>query len=496
MSSDKEFDKLLRLVNSTEEAEKKAKKELNEMKKKKEKRTNITAIEVKELEDKYREAVLKATEAKKVATEAAIQKRKANEKAEREAAFEREKLINELEKGVVESRGTLAPTKTAAQLKFEEEFLIKEALKEANRKFKEQKTRRITRFKNLTSLPRNNVEKLLNNINNLEFEFNNDENEDKIVHFIKLAHAANMDVHAVIKIIEKGLPYTSEAEGIAFFKSLKGLDLNLDDFVEFVVALNRRTGIRLKEILGILDEIREEVEDRNLDRSYYSDAQIRDIIILAHKANVPAATVMEYLDEGNDELKLSEKVSVLRLKRSKTKKNTKISTNKRNSTKKSKTSAIGTIKNNSHSNNRGKTARTIRSTKPSYATVAKRVEAVKDTYRKLKVKIPPIEGIPIDEIDKVVKAIGGYFKGGIFKRILTKEHYKNIPKDIEVYIPKKEGKLDGYAFVEYKDHEMAEAAYEFMKSEKEKPVLELGKLKHTIGAKDVEPAYGDKYFMD
>jgi hypothetical protein len=52
MSSDKEFDKLLRLVNSTEEAERKAKKELNEMKKKKEKRTNITANQVKELEDK------------------------------------------------------------------------------------------------------------------------------------------------------------------------------------------------------------------------------------------------------------------------------------------------------------------------------------------------------------------------------------------------------------------------------------------------------------
>jgi len=493
MSSDKEFDKLLRLVNSTEEAKRKAKKEWNEMKEKKEKRTNITANQVKELEEEYRKAVLKAANAKKVATSVAIQKRKANEKAERKAALEREELISELGKEAVESRGALAPTKTAAQLKFEEEFRMKEALKEANRKFKEQKTRRITRFKNLTSLPRNNVEKLLNNINNLEFEFNNDENEDKIVHFIKLAHAANMDVHAVIKIIEKGLPYTSEAEGIAFFKSLKGLDLNLDDFVEFVVALNRRTGIRLKEILGILDEIREEVKDRNLDRSYYSDAQIRDIIILAHKANVPASTVMEFLDEGDDKLKLSEKVSVLRLKRSKTKK----STNKtKNSTKQSKTSAIGTINRNSHSNNKG-TATTIRSTKPSYAaTAAKRVEAVKDTYRKLKVKIPPIEGIPIDEIDKVVKAIGGYFKGGIFKRILTKEHYKNIPKDIEVYIPKKEGKLDGYAFVEYKDHEMAEAAYEFMKSEKEKPVLELGKLKHTIGAKDVEPAYGDKYFMN
>jgi len=550
---DKEFAKLLKLVNATNEAEKKAKKEWKELEEKRKTRTNITTKQVEELKEKYEEAKRGAVVAKGEATEAAIAKRKASEAAERKAALEREELINELREDAVGSKAPTATTKTAAQLKFEEEFRMKEALKEAKRTFLEHKTKRIKRFKNITALPRNNVGKLLDNIDNLGFEFNNDANEDKIAHFVKLAHAANMNVSAVIKVVEKGLPYTSEEEGISFFKSIDKLDLNRDEFVDFVVSLNRKTGITVKEILDILDEIQEDTENRNLDRSYYSDAQIRDIIILAYRANVPVSVVVDFLNEEpeHNELKLSQKVIIMRLSHMtnlpvadildylmrkgnnigpndrsiqnalKVLKNTKENgfdfgelvkgkRDERRTTKKNKREEKhkSNITNKPNRSNTRKTNLTIgythhkpKNSKASYAsTVARQVEAIKDTFTRFIVRIEPITKFNKYELtkkqsDKLDEAIKGYFTSSIFKMILTDK--KDIPKkaEIDVDIPlNSDGFYSGYALITYKDHKTAKEAYDFMRSDKEKPLLNIGNpfniIQYTIQPKHIERSIG------
>ena len=497
------------------------------------KRKVLSTKDIEALEEKYKTAKEAAETALKVATAAAIKKKKANEAAELEAFLERMEENEERNEKEAEKPIKLINTtvyKTAAQKAFEESFERKEAAKAAEaatRKAKrnakqnakrlanETRRQRINNIKSKTNIKRKDVEGLIQNINALDLGLDTTE----IAHIITLAVKARMNVDDVITLIGSDVIYDTDDNAISFLKFVRTRELDLEAFLKEL----KKTKIPFDEIVRLLEDIPK--------KEVLSEAELPYVLGLAHKASVPVQIAIDLYHEESlkTPLTMSQRIRLMRvaylsgisidtlfhptndlenqlnIKNAETelnqmKKNgkvfaefayTKRQKNLRNLEEArtraktvNRTRLINTV------NNRNRTKKAER---PTYkSVVARRTNEVKDTFTGLKVNNLPIKEVLIrskKDIQDIANILRGCFRGGIFGK------KKGIPEIKTVYIPiEKATKYPkGYAFIEYETHAAAKEALAYMKNpDTKKPTY--GKTDHEIKGKDVAAAYGEEFF--
>jgi hypothetical protein len=492
------------------------------------KRKVLPTKDIEALEELYKTAKEAAETALKVATEAAIKQRKANEEAALAAALERiEENAERNEENAEKTTKRINTTvyKTAAQLAFEREFEEKEAAKAAEamtkkakrnveRNANETRRRRINNIKSKTNIKRKDVEAFVQTINALNLGLDS----EQIAHIITLAGKAKVDVEDVLALIDSDLTYGTEENAISFLKFATKRELDLEAFTKEL----KRKRIPFDEIVVLLEDIPNE-ED-------LSEAELAYVLDLAHKAGVPVDIAIDLYhgEPVKEEFTMSKRIKLMRLAYltaipmdrllhptnswanlqnisnaekhlAKMKANGKTFAEfldaKREKNLRNLEEARARAK--SKSVNRTRLINTLNRTKkverPTYKSVAaKRTNDVKDTFTGLKVNNLPITDMLIrtkKDIQDIADVLRGCFRGGIFGK------KKGTPEIKTVYIPinKATKHPKGYAFIEYHTHAVAKEALDYMKrADTKKPTY--GKTDHEIKGKDVAPAYGEEFF--
>jgi hypothetical protein len=548
--SKKLFSKIEDLIQKAENADtimRTAKKTLADKRK-----TSITKEELALLEQAYKNAKSNAERATSVASTAAMAKRKANEKAERMAAL---KKIDENDKRYLEEETKETPSmrkgvfvNTSFTDKAYTDFLAKQAIKNAaainratRRSANRIKQQRITNITGKTKLKRKNVEALLPNVNAETLNLNSEE----IAQIITLAHGANVDVGTVLEMLGQKFPTIDEEQGITILKLANTFDLDLEDLRKSIDKMMKK-GVPFERVLTILEEIPKDIP--------ISDSI--DIVELAHKSGVPVNIVIDFhqAERIRNAFSMKKRIQLLKLAYLAGINNIenilKIGRNDPRLMNRwtNELDVSNALKNLDRMEKEGLTLENILEerrlaaiVKPktppkidrtelihtithptkkkgrSYASVAssraRRINNVKDTYEAIIVRRLPITEIPIhpatksDDLDPILRKI----KGALASNRIFPGKTSPRPNDVRIRVPLKD-KPDrpyevpkGYAIVRFifkkengdldraKNHEYAKHVISHMNLATTKPTY--GK-DHTIKKEDVEPSYGDEFFMD
>lgn len=418
------------------------------------KRKVLPTKEIEVLKEKYETAKEAAETALKVATEAAIKQRKANEEAALAAALERiEENAERNEENAEKTTKRINTTvyKTAAQLAFEREFEEKEAAKaaeamtkkakrNAERNANETRRRRINNIKSKTNIKRKDVEAFVQTINALNLGLDS----EQIAHIITLAGKAKVDVEDVLALIDSDLTYGTEENAITFLKFATKRELDLEAFTKEL----KKKKIPFDELVVLLEDIPNE-ED-------LSEAELAYVLDLAHKAGVPVDIAIDLYhgEPVKEEFTMSKRIKLMRLayltaipmdrllyptnswanlqnisnaekhlakmkangktfaefldaKREKNLRNLEEARARAKSKSVNRTRLINTLNN-----------RTKKVERPTYKSVAaKRTNEVKDTFTGLKVNNLPITDMLIrtkKDIQTIADVLRGCFRGSIF----------------------------------------------------------------------------------
>jgi len=444
------------------------------------KRKVLPAKEIETLEEKYKRAKEAAETALKVATEAAIRKRKANEEAELAAFLERiEENAERNEENAEKPTKRINTTvyKTEAQKAFEESFERKEAAKAAEaatRKAKrnaernakrianETRRHRINNIKSKLNIKRKDVDGFIQNINALELGLDTTE----IAHIITLAVKARMNVDDVITLIGSNQTYDTDDNAISFLKFARTRELDLEAFLKEL----KKTKIPFDEIVRLLEDIPKK-ED-------LSEAELAYVLGLAHKASVPIKIAIDLYHEESLKTPLtkSERIRLMRVaylsgisidkllhptnnlenqlniknaenelnqmkrngkifaefahaKREKNLRNLEEARTREKSTTVNRTRLINTLKNHN---------RTKKVERPTYKSVlARRIEEAADTYESIVVKRLPITDIRINPAkkEKELAPILSKIKGALASNKIFPGKTSPGPQDVRIRVP-------------------------------------------------------------